>query len=66
MIIAVGVAVGMVETTENGVIVELNWCYIMSIIKLVHQFRVCVVIAECTIAVACLILTAISMPSVGV
>ena len=66
MIVAVGVAVGMVETTENGVIMELNWCYIMSIIELVHQFRVCMVIAECTIAVTSLILTAISMPSVGV
>ena len=36
MIIAVGVAVGMVETTKDGVVVELNRLDIMLIIELVH------------------------------
>ena len=65
MIVAVGVAVGMVESTKNGVIMEFDWSYIMCIVKLVHKLRVCVVIAQRSIAIASLILTAIGMPSVG-
>ena len=65
MIVAVGVAVGMVESTKNGVIMEFNWGYIMCIVKLVHKLRVCVVIAQRAIAISSLILTAIGMPSIG-
>ena len=36
MIIAVGVAVGMVETMKYGVVMELNRLDIMLIIELVH------------------------------
>ena len=55
----------MVESTKNGVIMEFDWSYIMCIVKLVHKLRVCVVIAQRSIAIASLILTAIGMPSVG-
>ena len=65
MIVAVGMAVGMVESSKNGVIMEFDWSYIMCIVKLVHKLRVCVVIAQRAIAIASLILTAIGMPSVG-
>ena len=65
MIIAVGVAVGMVETTKDSVVMELNRLDIMLIIELVHQLRVCVVIAKRTIAITSLILLAIGMPSIG-
>ena len=65
MIVAVGVAVGMVESTKNGVIMEFNWGYIMCIVKLVHKLRVCVMIAQRAIAISSLILTAIGMPSIG-
>ena len=36
MIVAVGVAVGMVETTKNSMVMELDRLDIMLIIKLVH------------------------------
>ena len=65
MIIAVGVAVGMVETTKDCVVMELNRLDIMLIIELVHQLWVCVVIAKRTIAITSLILLAIGMPSIG-
>ena len=45
MIIAVGVAVGMVKTRKNGVIIEVNRRYIMLIIVLMAKFGVCTVIA---------------------
>ena len=65
MIIAVGVAVGMVETMKDSVVMELNWLDIMLIIELVHQLWVCVVIAKRTIAITSLILLAIGMPPIG-
>ena len=43
MIIAVGVAVGMVKTRENGVIIEVDRRDIMLVIVLMAKFGVCAV-----------------------
>lgn len=44
MIKAVGVAVGMVKTRKNGVIIEVNRRDIMLIIVLMAKFGVCAVV----------------------
>ena len=55
----------MVETMKDSVVMELNRLDIMLIIELVHQLRVCMVIAKRTIAITSLILLAVGMPSIG-